>query len=174
MKEAEETLDKLLSTEHTSKQKTSALDLQITNLITEMQRVEAKTNNLKYLLSRMEEDVASQTRQLDTMDKQIHTIGHDVIPPIDSELKSLQGQVNTLKEEIGTELSDTLAENERSMLQQLKSVQTELERDMENQAQVLEDVSIKRQRLESLLEDNLLKRKRELEEEGATELTGNR
>jgi len=174
LKEADETLSKLLHTELTSKQKTDALDLQITNLMTEMQRLEAKTNNLKYLLSRMEEDVASQTRQLDTMDKQIHTIGHDVIPPIDVELKSLQGQVNTLKEEIGTELSDTLAENERSMLQQLKSVQTDLERDMEGQAQVLEDVSIKRQRLESLLDDNLLKRKRELEEEGAAELSGHR
>jgi len=174
LKEADETLTKLLHTELTSKQKTDALDLQITNLMTEMQRLEAKTNNLKYLLSRMEEDVASQTRQLDTMDKQIHTIGQDVIPPIDVELKSLQAQVNTLKEEIGTELSDTLTENERSMLQQLKSIQTDLERDMEGQAQVLEDVSIKRQRLESLLEDNLLKRKRELEEEGAAELSGHR
>jgi len=174
LKEAEETLDKLLSTEHTSKQKTNALDLQITNLMTEKQRLEAKTTNLKYHLSRMEEDVASQNRQLNTMDKQIHTIGHDVIPPIDTELKNLQVQVNTLKEEIGTELSDTLAENERSMLKQLKSSQTKLERDMESQAQVLEDVSIKRQRLESLLEDNLFKRKRELEEEGAAELSGHR
>merc|ERR1719148_48319 len=60
------------------------------------------------------------------------------------------------------------------MLQHLKSIQTDLERDMEGQAQVLEDVSIKRQRLESLLEDNLLKRKRELEEEGAAELSGHR
>jgi len=174
LKEAEDNLGKLLSTEHTSKQKTNALDLQITNLMTEMQRHEAKANNLKYLLSRMEEDVASQTRQLDTMDKQIYTIGHDVIPPIDVELKSLQGQVNTLKEEIGTELSYTLAENERNMLQQLKSVQTDLEREMEGQAQVLEDVTIKRQRLESLLEDNLHKRKRELEEEGAADLSGHR
>ena len=39
------------------------------------------------------------------------------------------------------------------------------------QAQVLEDVSIKRQKIESLLEDNLFKRKRELEEEGAALLS---
>jgi len=174
LKEAEENLDKLLSTEHSSKQKTNGLDLQITNLMTEVQRLEAKTNNLKFLLSRMEEDVASQSRQLDTMDKQIHTVGHDVIPPIEAELKSLKTQVNTLKEEIGTELNDTLAENERSMLQELKLAQTKLEQDMEGQAQVLENVSIKRQRLESLLEDNLLKRKMELEEEGAAELSGRR
>jgi len=169
LKQAEETLRNLLANEHSVKQKTNALDLQITNVMTEMQRLEAKTNNLEYLLRQMEEDVSSQTRQLDTMDKQTQTIGHDVIPPIDTELKSLQDQVNTLKEEIGTELSDTLTEDERKLLQQLKSIQVELERETESQTQILEEVGVKRQRLESLLEDNLFKRKRELEEEGVAD-----
>jgi len=164
LKQADETLCNLQATEHAVKQKTNALDLQITKVATEIQRLEAKTNNLDYQLSQIDEDVGSQTRQLDAMDKQVHTIGNDVIPPIDTELKSLREQVNTLTAEMGTELTDTLTKDERNMLQNLKTVQADLERDMESHTQTLEEVGVKRQRLESLLEDNLLKRKRELEE----------
>jgi chromosome segregation ATPase len=43
----------------------------------------------------------------------------------------------------------------------------ELEKDIEIQTHTLEEISVERQRLQSLLEDNLLKRKKELEEEGS-------
>ena len=45
---------------------------------------------------------------------------------------------------------------------------------MESHVQVLEDGRMKQHMIESLLEDNLLKRKREPEEEGALELSGHR
>ncbi len=48
------------------------------------------------------------------------------------------------------------------MLGELKSLQSTLEEQLEGQTQALEEVSVERQRLESLLSDNLLKRKQEL------------
>ena len=62
-------------------------------------------------------------------------------------------------------LSDTLNKIEKSLLNELKETQTKLGTEFEVHTQALEEISVKRQRLRSLLDYNLLKRKQELEKE---------
>lgn len=168
MNSAEETLTRLGREESEMKEKNSEVDQQVTTLMRENQQLEAKKANLEHTLANFDEDIVGQKSRLESHTKQVKKIEDDTIPPIEVEIKSLNDQVELLREEMGTELSETLTEEEKRLLQQLKSVQNELDSDIEVQVQLLEEVSVERQRLLSLLEDNLLKRKQELEEEGAT------
>jgi hypothetical protein len=52
------------------------------------------------------------------------------------------------------------------MLVQLKKMQVELASEIESQTEVVAKVSLERQKLQSLLEDNLMKRCQELLDEG--------
>jgi chromosome segregation ATPase len=65
---------------------------------------------------------------------------------------------------IQTELTSTLSEEEQELLDQLKATQTRLDTEIEDHTSVLEDATIKRQNLQSLLEDNLIRRRNELTE----------
>lgn len=167
LKEADKTLRRLEAEEKEMKQQNGQIDQLITTTMSEMQRLEAKKANLEHSLTRMDEDITAQKSRLESKQKHVGKIENEMIPPVEREIESLLSQVQTLQDEIGTELSETLTEDEKQLLQQLKSVQVELETEIESQTQVLEEVSVQRQRLQSLLQDNLLKRKRELEEEGA-------
>jgi hypothetical protein len=53
-------------------------------------------------------------------------------------------------------------EEDRSMLVQLKKIQVELASKIESQTEVVVIVSLERQKLQSLLDDNLMKRRQEL------------
>lgn len=165
---AEETLKKLVRSEKEMKSKNNEVDQQVTILMRENQELEAQKANLDHALSNMDEDVAIQKNRLDIQTKQVAKIENETIPSIEGEISSLSAQMNLLNEEMGTELSETLTEEEKSLLTQLKSVLHELDSNIDTQVQVLEDISVERQRHLSLLEDNLMKRKHELEEEGTT------
>ncbi len=149
------------------KDKNGKVDKQITTIMSEMQRLEAKKANLDHSLARMDEDISTQNSRLESKNRQIERLENEIIPPVERDISSLSDQVKILEDEIGTELSDTLTKDEKNLLSQLKSVQAELETEIESQTHKLEEVSVERQRLHSLLQDNLLKRKRELEEEGS-------
>jgi len=167
LKEAEKDLIKLQGEEKNMREKNNQIDVQITALMSETQRLEAQKANLEHTLSNLDDDVTSLQNRLESSNKQVKKIEAETIPPIQVEIKSLEGQIQLLQEEMGTELSETLTLTEKDLLQQLKSIQNELDSEIETQTQVFEEVGVERQRLLSLLEDNLLKKKRELEEEGA-------
>jgi hypothetical protein len=57
-------------------------------------------------------------------------------------------------------------EEDRGMLVQLKKIQVELASKIESQTEVVAKVCLERQMLQSLLEDNLMKRRQELLDEG--------
>jgi structural maintenance of chromosome 3 (chondroitin sulfate proteoglycan 6) len=149
------------------KAQNGVIDQQITSVMSEMQRLEAKKANLERSLTFMDEDVISHNSRIESKQKQMEQIVNEVIPPIERDIECLSNQVKSLEDEVGTELCEFLSTDEKNLLLQLKSVHLELEKDIEIQTQVLEEVSVARQRLQSLLEDNLLKRKKELEEEGS-------
>ena len=168
LNEAEETLSRLGREERDMKEKNNEVDQQVSTLMRENQQLEAQKANLEHSLANIDEDVTIQQSRLGSVVKQVKKIENETIPPIEVEITSLGDQMKLLQDEMGTELSETLTEDEKNLLKQLKSVLSELDSDIETQAQVLEKVSVERQRLLSLLEDNLMKRKQELEEEGAT------
>lgn len=144
------------------------VDKQVSSLMKENQQLEAHKANLEHALSNIDEDIAAQKRRLDSQERQMKKLENDDIPPVEVEITSLKGQLKALEEEMGTELSETITSEEKSMLKQLKAVQDEHDTNIQMQIQVLEDIGVERQRLVSLLEDNLLKRKQELENDGAT------
>ena len=67
---------------------------------------------------------------------------------------------------MGTDLTSTLTEDEQNLLEELKATQTRLDGEIEDHTQVLEDATVKRQRLTSLMEDNLVVRRGEPTESG--------
>ena len=168
LNETEELLGRLEREEKETKEKNGEVDQQVSTLMRENQQLEAQKANLEHALANADEDIATQKSRLESHTKQVKKIEDDTIPPIQVEIKNLEDQVKLLADEMGTELSETLTDEEKNLLQQLKSVEKELDSEIESQVQVLEEVSVERQRLLSLLEDNLLKKKQELEEEGAT------
>ena len=168
LNEAQETLARLGREENIMKTKNNEVDQKVSTLMRENQQLEAQKANLEHALANIDEEVNVQRRRLEGYEKQAKKIEVDTIPPIELEISSFLDQMNLLQDEMGTELSETLTEEEKTMLAQMKTVLNELDSDIESQAQSLETVSVERQRLKSLLEDNLMKRKRELEEEGAT------
>jgi DNA repair exonuclease SbcCD ATPase subunit len=76
----------------------------------------------------------------------------------------LRAQIKILEQEVGTELTSKLSDEEQGLLDDLKATQTRLDGDIEKCHSVLEEATIKRQNLTSLLEDNLVIRKNELTE----------
>jgi len=147
--------------------KATAVDQQVSNLMAEVQRLEAKRANLEHIINRTDDEIVVIQKRLDTHNSQLKKTETEIIPPIHVETRSLDSQIELLEEEMGTELSDTLSEEEQDMLKQLKKTQSDLEIEMEKQTHTLEEISVERERLQSLLEDNLLKKLRELEEENS-------
>lgn len=166
LKSAEVVLHQFQSEEKEMKRQNEVIDQQITSVMSEMQRLEAKKANLERSLTFMDEDVVAQNSRIESKQKQMEQIINELIPPIERDIECISNQIKALEDEVGTELSENLSTDEKNLLLQLKSVHVELEKEIEIQTQVLEEVSVERQRLQSLLEDNLLKRKNELEEDG--------
>lgn len=166
LKSAEENLSKLQEKEREMKDKVEAINQQINSIGSKAQQLQAKKVNLDHVISRMDEDVSAKTVRLESAKKQVAKIESEVLPPIEVEIKSLDNQIDRLQAEIGTELTQTLTDEEKNLLQELKRSHKELGTNIESQAQQLEEVSVERQRIQSLLNDNLLKRKAELDNEG--------
>jgi vacuolar-type H+-ATPase subunit E/Vma4 len=69
--------------------------------------------------------------------------------------------------EIGTDLISTLLEEDHGMLAQLKKIQVEeFASKVESKMEVVAKVSPEHQKLQSLLKDNIMKRRQELLNEG--------
>ena len=84
------------------------------------------------------------------------------MPLTETQIASLETQIKTLEEEVGTDLTSTLTEEEQNLLAKIKATQTRLDEEIKEHAQVLEDTTIKCQKLTSLLEDNLIMHRNKL------------
>lgn len=61
-------------------------------------------------------------------------------------------------------MTSTLSDEEQELLDELKATQARLDKEIDDHTGILEEVTIKRQNLNSLLEDNLMKRRNEITE----------
>ena len=116
-------------------------------------------------MKRCEHDMSFKKTRINKITFQVEKTENDDLPPIQVDINGLQSQIECLETETGTELSDTLNKIEKSLLNELEETQTKLGTEFEVQTQALEEISVKHQRLQRLLDDNLLKRKQELEKE---------
>lgn len=140
------------------------LDQKIATVMGEMQQIDAQRANLNHDVQRLQDELSSLE---DRIGRKKHTVEEitEVIPTLEGECHNLEGQIEALREEMGTELTSQLTEEEQRSLETLKQSQKHLEQQMEHLTQQLEEASLQRQRLQSYLNDNLLRRKKEIEEQ---------
>jgi structural maintenance of chromosome 3 (chondroitin sulfate proteoglycan 6) len=165
---AQEALKKAETAHQEINRKAQATDQSVTNLMGELQRMEAKQADFNHTISENEAEIDRIASRLENQTKQIEKIEKTTIPTLQNEISSVEADISRLTEEIGTDLTSTLSEEDRGMLTQLKKIQVELASEMESQTEVVAKVSLERQKLQSLLEDNLMKRRQELLDEGVS------
>mmetsp|Transcript_7407 Transcript_7407/g.16416 ORF Transcript_7407/g.16416 Transcript_7407/m.16416 type:complete len:1281 (-) Transcript_7407:159-4001(-) len=163
LKRTEGTLKQLEKKHREIKEKANVVDQQVSNIMGEVQRLEAKYANLDHMMSRTEDEVTKLEKATERHTMQVQEI-EESIPATETQITSLDGQIERLEAEMGTELTSTLSDEEQELLDQLKATQTRLDSEIDEHTQVLEDATIKRQKLQSLLEDNLMKRRNEITE----------
>jgi chromosome segregation ATPase len=140
----------------------------------ELQRLEAKQAELNHQVAAKETDLDRLESRLENRKKQIETIERTTIPPLERNIKDLDDDIKRLQDELGTELHQTLTAEDRERLSVLKVLQESLVSKVEAQQEILDTAGLAKQKLQSLLENNLLKRRRELTEGVADEGNNNR
>ena len=134
----------------------------VTNASQEVQRLQHKQSQLSRLVQSLQADLTEQQSQIASSKKQAERIESQIVPPLEREIAAFSGDIARLQEEIGTELTSSLSDEDRDLLQQLKQESNELKQKIIRQTETVDELRAERQRLESLLEDNLLKRRQEL------------
>jgi structural maintenance of chromosome 3 (chondroitin sulfate proteoglycan 6) len=142
------------------------VEQQVTNLMQELQRQESKQAELSRMVQGKEMELDRIQTRLENHKKQVETVEKTLIPPLERDIVALNGDMDRLKAEMGTPLTQTLSDEDRKLLATLKETQTRLVAEIESQSDKVAQVGLDRQKLQSLLDDNLLKRQRELREGG--------
>lgn len=154
--------------------KAQNVDQSATNLVGELQRLEAKHGDLNHIILETEEDISRTSIRIETKKKNIELMEKDTIPTLEHAIVSLTSESERLEEEKRNELTSTLSDDDRGLLVRLKAVQVELASDIDSQNEIVGKLSVERQHLVSLLNDNLIKRRQELLREGIDDTTSRR
>jgi chromosome segregation ATPase len=126
--------------------------------------LEAKHAELSHAVTEQEAAVEKLQSRREQHKKLIEKIETALIPPLERGIATLNTDMDRLREEMGTELTETLSNEDRELIASLKQLQAELVAKIEAQSDRVARVGVERQKLQSLLEDNLLKRRQELTE----------
>lgn len=167
-KASREQLAKAESDHREVKQKAEAIDQSATNIMGELQRLEAKHADLNHMLTEADGSIKMREQTLDQEKKRAVHMEKETIPTLERDIASVNSHIGRLQEEMGTELTAALTEEEREMLSRFKTVQNELTSKIEAQNETVSRLTVERQRLESLLSDNLHKRRKELLEDNTS------
>jgi len=161
VQKAKGSVDKLEKDERDLQQKATAVDQTIANLMGEMQKLEAKKANLQHILEQSAKEQVSKKSGLEQRTERSEALG-ETLPGMRLDLEGLQMQITRLEEEIGTTLSATLSSDERKTLTELHAAQKEQEEAVEAETTKLEEASAEKNKLQSLLKDNLSRQREEL------------
>jgi len=162
MKAAKKLLDKLQAQEEEMESNNQKVDKQLSKQMGDLQHLEAKRANILHALQKIKDDVENLKVGLIEHEKDIEVSKEDNVN-LDGEYQHLNRQVKALRDEMGTVLTDELSSEERKMLTKIKKSMKNVEKELEEKRMELEEKSVERERLKSLLDDNLLKKKKELE-----------
>ena len=123
-------LDKLSKDHKDLSQKAAAVDQTIANLVSDIQKMEAKKANLQHVLEQTAKENAARRSRTETRQIQADQQA-EALPPMRLAADSLQMQVKRLEDEVGTALSTTLTVEERATLTDLHEVQKAQEEEIE-------------------------------------------
>ena len=121
--EARRALDRA-EKEHTDvKRKAQTVDQSVTNLMAELQRLEAKHADLLHVLSETENEIAQVQSRVGHQKKSAEQAEKHLVPSLENEVKSMQAEIGRLEEEMMSEMTSTLSDEEREALTKLKARQ---------------------------------------------------
>lgn len=159
---AQETLQTAESKYHEKNRKAQQVDQTISNLMQTLQNLEAKHAELTHTVTEQEDALEKLQTRLENQKKQAEKIEKTTIPALEREIAGFKADMERLQGELGTELTETLSAQDRELLKELKQRQTELQPKIEAQDDKVTKLTVDRQNLQSLLTDNLLKKRDEL------------
>ena len=118
--EAQKTLRTVEKEYQEMNRKAQEVDQEASNLMQELQRLEAKQAELNHMVTAKETELERLESRHDNHKKQIETIEKTTIPPLERSITALEGDIGRLEEEMGTELQQTLTDEDRERLAELK------------------------------------------------------
>lgn len=145
-----------------SEQDVQKTDQEAANVAQEMQRLEAKHKEMQRLIKDTERDTDKKKKRIERSKKQSEKT-ESKIAPLELEIEGIYTDIQRLQKEMQTELTSTLSAEEKQLISALKESDKNLTNDIEKQTQQVSGIGVERQRLQSLLEDNLMKRQQELQ-----------
>ena len=157
-KESQAAERKFRESEHESQQ----AEQDATNIQKEVHQLEAKDKAYQRKLKDNERDADKLKKRISKSKKQEETI-EAAISPLKLEIEGIKTDIQRLQEEMKTDLKSTLSAEEKQLIASLKEAEKKLASDIEKQTQEVSRIGLERQRLQSLLDDNLLRRQQELQ-----------
>jgi structural maintenance of chromosome 3 (chondroitin sulfate proteoglycan 6) len=161
VQKAKGNVDKLDKEQRDLQQKATAVDQTIANLMGEMQKLEAKKANLQHILETSAKEQVTKKASLEKRIERSEALA-ETLPSMRFDVEGLELQIGQLQEEIGTPLSATLNAEERAKLTELHAAQKEQEVQLEEQTTKTEEAAAEKNKLQSLLRDNLSRLRSEL------------
>jgi structural maintenance of chromosome 3 (chondroitin sulfate proteoglycan 6) len=163
--EAQDTLSSVERKYEDCKAISQTVEQGIQSLVQETQRLEAKHAELSREIVTMESTLEQLELRHENHKKQIESVESETVPRLDRSISDLDGDIKRLKDEMDTELQQTLTTEDRERLVALKKLQETLASKIEAQQDVVQSTSLAKQKLQSLLEDNLYLQRRALNDE---------
>lgn len=135
---------------------------EVTRASQQVNRMKHELTQLSRAVQGLEGEVSTSESQLTSSKKQIERIENHVLPPAEREIASIKGNIQRLEDEIGTDLSSSLSTSDRAAISSLNEEMEDLQGKLAQQTDRVDELRVNRRQIESLLEDNLLKRRQEL------------
>jgi structural maintenance of chromosome 3 (chondroitin sulfate proteoglycan 6) len=147
-------------------QQATQSEQEATNLGQAVQHLQHKQSELTNAVRSLEQAIEQAKSQVQHSTSQATKLESLQIPPLQEEVMAIEAEVARLRDELGTELTVSFSEEDRTQLNRLKQTIATVRQDIQVQTDQFDQVSMEREKLKSLLKDNLLKRKKELLQAG--------
>ncbi|KAG2607917.1 hypothetical protein PVAP13_4NG306100 [Panicum virgatum] len=136
---------------------------EITDLVTEHQKMDAEIYHANLELEQLKVDIASAMRQRGSLEK---TLGNKEksLDNILDEIDQILSSISMKNDEMGTELVDQLTSEERDLLSRFNPEITELKEKFQLHKNSRIEIETRKEELETNLSSNLIRHQKELEE----------
>ncbi|KAJ0021665.1 hypothetical protein Pint_31711 [Pistacia integerrima] len=138
------------------------VDQQITDLVTEQQRIDAKRGHEKSELEQLKQDIANANKQKQIISKALEN-KEKSLADVRTQIDQLRASVAMKEAEMGTELIDHLTPEEKDLLSRLNPEITDLKEQLITCRTNRMETETRKAELETNLTTNLKRRKQELQ-----------
>jgi chromosome segregation ATPase len=161
---AQAALRKVQEDHQEKKQESQQVEDDLQRLMQELRRQEAKQAELNRQAETKHVEISRHESRAKSHKEQIENLEKVAIPKLERKIADADADIERLDDEMATALQHSLADDERSKLAELKESIERFVEKIETQQQKVDRCRHEKQKLEGLLENNLLKRKAEIQE----------